>query len=41
MTWLCVDKDGSEWVFDGTPERGDVGWTMSYGCVNCSFNKEK
>ena len=35
MTWLCVDKNGSEQAFDGPPERGDVGWTMSYDTTSC------
>ena len=32
--WI-KDKNGSEWAFDGPPERGDVGWTMSYDTTSC------
>lgn len=35
MTWLCVDKDGSEWVFDGLPMRGETGWYMDYEATSC------
>lgn len=35
MTWLCVDKDGSEWAFDGLPERGETGWYITYESTSC------
>ena len=35
MTWLCVDKNGSEWAFDGQPERTDKSWTISYDATSC------
>lgn len=35
MTWLCVDKDGSEWAFDGPPERTDKSWVISYDATSC------
>ena len=31
MTWLCVDKNKTEWAFDGEPERGDNGWYIGRG----------
>lgn len=24
MSWLCVDKDGSEWIFDKKPHRREI-----------------
>ena len=35
MTWLCVDKDGSEWVFDGAPKRGETGWYITFEATSC------
>ena len=35
MTYLCVDKNGSEWAFDGPPNRTEKSWTMSYDATSC------
>ena len=35
MTWLCVDKDGSEWAFNGMPVRGETIWYMEYEAPSC------
>lgn len=26
MAYLCVDPDGTEWIFDSLPLRNEVGW---------------
>jgi hypothetical protein len=35
MTWLCVDKNGSERAFDGPPTRTEKSWTISYDATSC------
>lgn len=35
MTWLCVDKNGSELAFDGPPTRTEKSWTISYDATSC------
>lgn len=35
MAYLCVDKNGSEWVFDGPPLRTEKSWTISYDATSC------
>lgn len=35
MTWLCVDKNSSEWAFDAHPERGETGWYISGDGTSC------
>ena len=29
------DKNGSEWAFDGQPERTDKSWSISYDATSC------
>ena len=35
MTWLCVDKNGSEWAFDGPPLRTEKIWAISCDATSC------
>ena len=29
MAWVAVDKDGSEWIYEGKPKRGRKGFGES------------
>lgn len=32
MTWLAVDKNGEEWIFDLKPVRRNEIWSIEVGC---------